>query len=108
MSIWSIGHKNLHLSCNIDIHLIIAVLEFNWPGSWKIELANSLGIQFEPAIRSKLITKLEKDSLVRMKKRMNKYIIKETMRRVAKRECVHTKDGKSNDYIPKDDKHKDK
>ena len=98
--------KRLSLPTSWKARVQMAILEFNWPGEWKIELASRLGIVFPPAHREFLIKKYKTDSMCRINKNREKYIAKERKRRVINRKMTSAKDAKSKDYIFQNDPEK--
>ena len=77
----------------------MSIMEFNWPGTWKLELADLLGIEFTEEQRQNLIKLYRTMSIRRKRKKEKKYLQKEKQRRYEKREKNSLADAKSDDYI---------
>ena len=94
--------KRLSYSRSWKMRIHMSILEFNWPGIWKLELAMKLGINLSASTKEELIKLYKKKSLTRYRKREAAYLKKEREYRLAKRESNSVKDEQTDDYLPKD------
>ena len=81
----------------------MAILEFNWPGEWQLELASLLGLHLSKEHTERIINELNKRKTKRMLKRQDKYIIFEKERRVRRRIIRTTRDFNDDSYVFHDD-----
>lgn len=77
----------------------LAVLEFNWPGEWQFELAEMLGIEIHPKIRSQLEKLLHCRLDRRMKKQQAENLRMERIRRAIAKNKTSKLDSKTDDYV---------
>ena len=77
----------------------MAVLEFDSPGEWKLELAEKLNIKIAPEQKGRLLIKYQRESRKRAQRRMPHYLALERKRRFIKRSKILKSDSKTNDYI---------
>lgn len=95
--------KRLAFSVSWHTRVQLAILEFNWPGEWQLELARMLNIKFPKEHIKRIMNMLRKRKVKRMKRRESRYIQFEKERRYKRRLERLCKDMKDDSYIYHDD-----